>query len=60
VQQDMLAVLRAGTPATRAKAKATLSTALATMDAQRAAVYAVWRNAERSVGATAPLPYLPT
>jgi hypothetical protein len=60
VQQDMLAVLRAGTPAARAKAKATLSTALATMDAQRAAVYAVWRNAERSVGATAPLPYLPT
>jgi hypothetical protein len=60
VQQDMLAVLRASTPAARAKAKATLSTALATMDAQRAALYAVWQNAERSAGATAPLPYLPT
>lgn len=60
VQQDMLAVLRASTPAARAKAKATLSTALATMDAQRAAIYAVWQNAERSAGATAPLPYLPT
>jgi hypothetical protein len=59
VQQDMLAVLRASTPAARAKAKATLAAALATMDAQRAAIYAIWRNAERSVGATAPLPYLP-
>jgi hypothetical protein len=59
-QQDMLAVLRASTPTERAKAKATLSTALATMDAQRAAIYATWRNAERSVGSSAPLPYLPT
>jgi hypothetical protein len=60
VQQDMLAVLQASTPAARAKAKTTLSTDLATMDAQRAAIYAIWRDAERSVGATAPLPYLPT
>ena len=59
-QQDMLAVLRASTPADRAKATATLSAALATMDAQRAAIYAIWRNAERSVGSTAALPYLPT
>ena len=60
VQQDMLTVLRAGTPAARTAAQATLSKALATMDAQRAAIYAVWRNAERSVGSTAALPYLPT
>jgi hypothetical protein len=60
VQQDMLAVLRAGTPAARTAAKATLSKALTTMDAQRAAIYAVWRNAEQTVGSTATLPYLPT
>ncbi len=58
-QQDMLAVLRASTPAARATAKATLSKALATMDAQRTAIYAIWHDAEQSVGATAPLPYLP-
>ena len=58
-QQDMLTVLRASTPAERAKAKAALSAALATMDAQRAAIYAIWRNAERSVGITSALPYLP-
>jgi len=60
VQQDMLAVLRASTPAARAAAKATLSKALATMDAQRAAIYAIWRGAEQTVGSTAALPYLPT
>jgi hypothetical protein len=59
VQQDMLAVLRASTPAARTAAKATLSKALTTMDAQRAAIYAVWRNAEQTVGSTAALPYLP-
>ena len=59
VQQDMLAVLKAGTPADRAKAQATLNAALATMDAQRTAIYNVWRSAEKSVGSSAPLPYLP-
>jgi hypothetical protein len=60
VQQDMLAVLRAGTPGARAAAKATLGKALATMDAQRAAIYGIWRSAEQTVGSTAALPYLPT
>jgi hypothetical protein len=60
VQQDMLAVLRAGTPAARTAAKATLSKALATMDAQRAAIYTIWHAAEQAVGSTAALPYLPT
>jgi hypothetical protein len=60
VQQDMLAVLRAGTPAARTAAKATLSKALATMDAQRAAIYNIWHAAEQTVGSTAALPYLPT
>ena len=30
------------------------------MDAQRAAIYAIWRGAEQTVGSTAALPYLPT
>lgn len=59
-QQDMVAVLQAGTPADRAKAQATLTAALAAMDAQRTAIYSVWRNAEKAVGSSAALPYLPT
>jgi hypothetical protein len=59
-QQDMIAVLQATTPAARAKAAAALNAALATMNAQRSAVYAIWRHAEKSVGVTAALPYLPT
>jgi hypothetical protein len=59
VQQDMLAVLRAGTPAARAKAQATLNAARAAMDAQRTAIYTIWRNAEKTVGSTTALPYLP-
>jgi hypothetical protein len=59
-QQDMLAVLKAGTPAARAKAEATLNAALTTMNKQRSAIYAIWRNAEKSVGTTRALPYLPT
>ena len=58
-QQDMVAVLQAGTPADRAKAQATLTAALKAMDAQRASIYAIWRNAEKSVGSSAALPYLP-
>jgi len=58
-QQDMLAVLQASTPAARAAAKATLAKALATMDAQRTAIYAIWHDAAQSVGATATLPDLP-
>jgi hypothetical protein len=59
-QQDMLAVLRASTPAARAAAEATLAKALVTMDAQRTAIYAIWHAAEQSVGSTAKLPDLPT
>jgi hypothetical protein len=59
VQQDMIAVLKAGTPAQRATAQAALTAALATMDAQRAAIYSIWRNAEKSVSSSAALPYLP-
>jgi hypothetical protein len=59
-QQDMVAVLQAKAPAARAEANATLEAALRAMNAQRAAVYAIWRNAEKSVADNAPLPYLPT
>ncbi len=59
-QLDMLALLQADSPAARAKANATLQAALRTMNAQRAAIYAIWRGAERGVGSTAALPYLPT
>jgi hypothetical protein len=59
-QQDMLAVLNATTPGALAKAKATLATALRTMDAQRTAIYAIWQSAEKSTGDTAALPFLPT
>jgi hypothetical protein len=58
-QQDMLAVLRATTQDGLANANATLRLALRNMDARRGAAYAIWRSAERSTGATAPLPYLP-
>lgn len=58
-QQDMLAVLHA-TPGTLGVAKATLASAQRTMDAQRAAVYAIWHSAAHGTGATAPLPFLPT
>jgi len=59
VQQDMLAVLRAVTPAARASAQATLQADLATLDRQRAAMDAIWATAKKATGATAALPPLP-
>jgi hypothetical protein len=58
-QRDMIAVLRAPTQDALGKANARLRAALRKMDARRAAVYAIWRAAEQSTGATAPLPALP-
>ena len=55
----MTAVLKATTPTQRATAQETLTVALAAMDAQRAAIYGIWRNAEKSVGSSAALPFLP-
>lgn len=57
-QQDMLAALRAGTPAARAQAAAGLVPALATLNAQRAAIDVIWNAAKKSVGVTAVLPNL--
>lgn len=59
VQQDMLAVLRAATPAARASAQATLQADQATLDRQRAAVDAIWAAAKKAAGATAAIPPLP-
>jgi hypothetical protein len=57
-QHDLLAVLRAGTSAARARALAALAPALSTLNAQRAAIDATWNAAKRSVGATTALPNL--
>jgi hypothetical protein len=60
VQQDMLTMLKATTPAAKASARATLSAALLKLDDQRAAIDAIWNSAEHTTGATAALPGLPT
>jgi hypothetical protein len=57
-QQDMLAVLRAGTPAARALALPALTPALATLNARQAAIDAIWNAAKKSVGITTALPNL--
>ena len=59
-QQDMLAVLRAETPAAKASAQATLRAGLAALDKQRAAIYAIWTAAKNATGATGAFPDLPT
>ena len=59
VQQDMTAVLGAATPAARSSAQATLNAAIAKLDAQRAAVDAIWTTAKKAAGATAAIPALP-
>ena len=60
VQQDMLAVLKASTPAAKAGAQVTLNAAAAKLDDQRAAIDAIWTAAKQTTGATAALPELPT
>jgi hypothetical protein len=60
VQTDMLAVLQAVAPAAKAHANTTLQAAMRKMDAQKAAIDAIWTTAEKGVGSTAALPYLPS
>jgi hypothetical protein len=57
-QHDMLAVLRASTSPARARARAALAPALATLNAQQAAIDAIWNAAKRPVGVTTALPNL--
>ncbi len=59
-QTDMLAVLQAATPAAKAQANAALQAAMRKLDAQKAAIDAIWNNAQKGVGTTATLPYLPS
>lgn len=58
-QTDMLAVLKAATPAAKAQANAALRTAMRALDARKAAIDAIWTSAEKGVGSTAALPSLP-
>jgi hypothetical protein len=57
-QQDLLAALDASNAPTRAKAEASLSPALATLNAERATIDAVWNAAKKSTGDATPLPDL--
>ena len=59
VQQDMRAVLDATTPADRGTAQAALKAAITKLDAQRAALDAIWTAAKNATGATAAIPSLP-
>jgi hypothetical protein len=60
VQADMLAVLKATTPAAKATAQAKLTADVATLDSQRATIDAIWSAAKKTTGATAAFPNLPT
>jgi hypothetical protein len=57
-QQDLLAALRAGTPAARSRAKAALGPALAALNARRATIDAIWNAAKKSTGDASALPNL--
>jgi hypothetical protein len=59
VQADMLAVLKATTPAAKATAQSKLTADVATLDRQRAAIDTIWSAAKKTTGATAPFPSLP-
>lgn len=59
-QDDMLAVLQATTAAGKTQANATLQAAMRELDAQKAAIDAIWTSAQKGVGTTATLPYLPS
>jgi hypothetical protein len=57
-QQDLLAVLAAPAGPARAKAEALVSPALATLNAERATIDAIWNAARKSTGNASPLPNL--
>jgi hypothetical protein len=60
VQTDMLAALKATTPAAKTSAQAKLAADLATLDKRRAAIDTIWTAAKNATGATAAFPSLPT
>ena len=59
VQTDIANVIRARTPQARARARATLHSALGVLDAQRRTVDAVMEHAITSLSANAAPPRLP-
>jgi len=60
VQTDMLAALKATTPAAKTSAQAKLTADLTALDKQRAAIDTIWAAAKNATGATAAFPSLPT
>jgi hypothetical protein len=60
VQTDMVAVVKASTPAARASAQATLKSALVTLDAERSTIDAIWTAAKKATGSGAGFTKLPT
>jgi hypothetical protein len=59
VQNDVVNVLQAGTPAAKSSANAALQRALRTLDAQRSDIDAIIEHASTSVSAHASPPHLP-
>jgi hypothetical protein len=59
-QTDMLAVLKATSAAAKTQANTALQAAMRKMDAQKAAIDAIWNTAVKGTGSTAKLPYLPS
>lgn len=58
VMNDMLALLKARTPAARAQANATLKAAMTKLNAERAAINAIWNKAQHGTGNGSPFPNL--
>jgi hypothetical protein len=59
-QTDMVAVLKATSAAAKTQANTALQAAMRKMDAQKAAIDAIWNTAVKGTGSTAKLPYLPS
>jgi hypothetical protein len=57
-QQDLLAVLTASNGPARARAEGLVKPALATLNAERATIDAIWNAAKKSTGDASPLPSL--
>jgi hypothetical protein len=57
-QQDLLAVLTASNATARVQAEAPVKPALATLNAERATIDAIWNAAKKSTGDATPLPSL--
>jgi hypothetical protein len=60
VQLDMLAILKADTPAAHSAAEQTMRHDLTPMDAERAKINAILHAAEHTLADPTPLPHLPT